>query len=247
MMASGAYLARFATHLAGRGAEVFVLDFRGHGLSKPPAAGPGSRDDWCFDDYVERDLPAAIAHVTRVTGITPGELVYVGHSLGGLAGSAAFATGAAPAPRRLILVAVNVWTHVASQPLRWIAMRAFTGVAQALGRVPARTLGIGTEDEPHSYVAQFERWTRGAWTARDGRDYASFLPSLTISVTALCGTGDWMCRPADARAFVARFGGPVTLRLVGRRHGDPIDPDHFQLLTHPGTVLTTSHVYLNPQ
>jgi hypothetical protein len=42
-----------------------------------------------------------------------------------------------------------------------------------------------------------------------------------------------MCRPADAEAIARRIRTCEPLRVVGRRHGDPLDPDHFQLFTRP--------------
>jgi oxygen-independent coproporphyrinogen-3 oxidase len=228
MMASGAYLGRFAEHASGRGFDTFVLDFRGHGASKPPHAGPS---DWSFDDYVRHDLPAAIAAVTAETSITPRELTYIGHSLGGLAGVATFATGKSPAPGRLVLVAVNTWTRDAMQPLRRAAASLFGASARVAGRVPAKTLGVGTEDEPAGYARQFLAWTRGAWTDRSGNDYGSFIPRLQMPILSVCGLGDWLCRPADARRFIAPAGGPLRLRLVGRAAGDAFDPDHFALMT----------------
>jgi predicted alpha/beta hydrolase len=228
MMASGAYLVRFAACLAAQGHETFVLDFRGHGASKPPRAGA---DDWCFDDYVERDVPAAIAEVARVTGITTEQIGYVGHSLGGLAGTAAFATGAAPAPRRLVLVAVNVWTQLRGHTDRRVVAAAFSGLTRVVGRVPARAFRVGTEDEPRSYVAQFRQWTRGRWCGRDGRDYEALSARVTTPTLVVVGDGDWMCRPVDARQFAGRLGTAARIRAVGRLRGDAFDPDHFRLLT----------------
>jgi hypothetical protein len=38
-----------------------------------------------------------------------------------------------------------------------------------------------------------------------------------------------MCRPEDAARIADRVHAP--LRVIGRAHGDPIDPDHFALFT----------------
>jgi len=65
-------------HLARAGFDVFNVDLRGHGrsrhLSDERARG--------VDDYVTRDLPAAIGEVRRLSGGRP--VYLVGHSLGGL-------------------------------------------------------------------------------------------------------------------------------------------------------------------
>ncbi len=226
MMARGAYLARFAEELARHGVESYVLDFRGHGKSVPPRArrGPG----WCFDDLVRRDLPAAVTAVSNATGVTPAELAYVGHSLGGLAGLAAFGSGEVPAPRRLVLVAVNVWTR--PRGVRLLASVAFVTSARIAGHVPARRLRFGSDDEPRGYVDQFTSWLWRGFSTRDGSDYRALLPRVTSPTLALVGEGDWMCRPADTRAFLAQVPSLRT-RCIGRVHGDALDPNHFQLLT----------------
>jgi predicted alpha/beta hydrolase len=223
MMARGSYLARYASWLAEQGIEAWVLDFRGHGASVPPRAdrGPG----WSFDDLVREDIPAAIELVARQAGIAPAELAYVGHSLGGLAGLASFATGEAPAPRRLVLVAVNVWTR--PRGLRYLAGTAFVTAARLTGRVPARTLRIGSDDEPRAYAEQFRQWLTRGFTARDGTDYRAALTRVQTPTLALVCDGDWMCRVEDSRELLARLRAPLHLRRVGRARGDALDPDHF--------------------
>jgi len=211
--------------------DTFVLDFRGHGRSVPPRAGRGPGGDWCFDEYVRQDVPAAVSAVAEAAGVAPGAICYIGHSLGGLAGLAAFATGAAPAPRRLVLAAVNVWTHVTGR--RRAAALAFTTVTRALGWAPVRGVRAGSDDEPAGYVAQFGRWTRGKWCARDGRDYGAALAALRVPTLALVGDGDWLCRPADTREFLSQLPIPPRIDCLGRLRGHPFDPDHFQLLTDP--------------
>jgi len=227
MMARGAYLARYASFLAQGGVEAWVLDFRGHGGSVPPRAGQGP--GWCFDDYVCRDLPAAVNSVAAAANVTPAELVYVGHSLGGLVGLAGFGTNEAPAPRRLVLVAVNVWTR--PRGARALAAAAFVAAGRLVGRVPARTLRIGSDDEPREYAEQFAIWARRGFRARDGRDYRAALTRVHAPVLALVGDGDWMCRPADTREFLADLPHTPIIRCVGRVRGDASDPDHFALLT----------------
>jgi polyhydroxyalkanoate synthase len=67
-------------YLSGRGYDCWTLDLRGTRSSESPA-GYG-RDTVTIEDYVLRDLPAAIDHIRKATG--HGKVHYVGHSLGGL-------------------------------------------------------------------------------------------------------------------------------------------------------------------
>ncbi|HOX44931.1 MAG TPA: alpha/beta fold hydrolase [Myxococcota bacterium] len=64
------------------GFDAFVVELRGRGRSQPP---PGVRANWCFDDFLERDLPVVMELVARETGQP---VHWVGHSMGGMLGLA---------------------------------------------------------------------------------------------------------------------------------------------------------------
>ena len=199
------------------GCEATVADFRGHGESVPPVAG---RDDWSFDDLVEKDLPALAAGADAI----------IGHSLGGLVALAGIATGVIPPPRRLVIVATNVWLGGGLR--RGAIMAAYRGVTALFGRAPIRALHLGHADEAKSYVAQLAGWQRsGRWTSLAGVDYMAALETITVPTLVVAGAGDWMCTPDDAAIIARRLRADV--RIVGTKHGDPIDPDHFQLFTRP--------------
>jgi predicted alpha/beta hydrolase len=233
MMANSGYLRRrFAPHLAARGIECFVLDWRGHGSSVPPA--PGDRFGWCFDDYVELDLPAAVAQVAGEAAVEPASIAYAGHSLGGLVGLAAAATGVF-SPARLALLATSLWLPGPRGSLaRRGVMTGAAALARLLGRAPIRRLRLGSDDEPAAYVADLARWARtGRFTGRTGIDYEEALSRVAVPALAVTGDGDRLCLPRDAERFRSRLPGAVPLRRVGRRQGDPADPDHFSLFTLP--------------
>ena len=67
-------------YLSEHGYDCWTLDLRGTRSSDYPA-GYG-RDTVTFEDFVWRDIPAAIEHIQKATG--RGKIHYVGHSLGGL-------------------------------------------------------------------------------------------------------------------------------------------------------------------
>src|SRR5258705_8706805 len=111
MMTDGRYFGArrdtgFAATLAGQGIDVLVSDFRGHGRSRPPTAGP---DDWSFDDLVELDLPAILARVSHVTECPPSELAICGHSLGSLVALAALRTNRIVPPRPVLPPPTPPW------------------------------------------------------------------------------------------------------------------------------------------
>jgi pimeloyl-ACP methyl ester carboxylesterase len=72
-------LARF---LQQEGYDVWVLELRGRGNSSRPRLFNQYRKMWTFDDYVRKDVPAAIEQVKEQTG-SP-KVHWVGHSMGGL-------------------------------------------------------------------------------------------------------------------------------------------------------------------
>ena len=226
----------FAAHLARRGVDVFILDFRGHGASQPPTAGRKTRDvphDWSFDDLVELDLPAAIAATADTAGVAPGDVAILGHSLGGLVSLAALGTGVVPPPSKLILAATSVWLAGATGDWRRRAlMTAAAQIAALAGRMPIRSLRIGTTDEAATYSAQLTGWVRtGRWLSRRGVDYLAGVPRIDVPSWAFVGAGDWMCRPRDADVLVRRLRGAPPLAVIGRRSGYALDPDHFTLFT----------------
>lgn len=237
MMASSRYLRAsdrgFAAHLAGAGIDTFLLDWRGHGRSRPP--DPRRGDQWSFDDYVQHDLPAAVAAVCEAAGVSPGMLVLAGHSLGGLVTLAALGTGAIPRPGKLGLWATSVWLP-GPRGSRWrrALMMLYALASRPLGYAPIRRLGLGSDDEPRRYVEQLAQWARsGRWLGRDGVDYLAGLGRIQVPVWAAVGTRDPLCRPADADALLRRLPGAPPLRCVGTRAGDRVDADHFALFTSP--------------
>jgi predicted alpha/beta hydrolase len=230
MMTDGRYFGArkdggFAQTLADAGLEVYVADFRGHGRSVPPHAGKG---DWSFDDLCELDLPALFA-ATKPHAI-------IGHSLGGLVAAAGIALGRIASPALLGLVTTSVWFGGSLK--RRAIMGAYRGATKLLGRAPIRAVGAGNADESKTYVLQLTDWFRHErWTSLRGLDYGDALARVTTPTFAVAGAGDWMCKPADARAIAERIPSCDPLRIVGKEYGDPIDPDHFELFTDP--ALTT--------
>jgi predicted alpha/beta hydrolase len=239
MMTDGRYFGArrddsFAAHLASAGYDVLVPDFRGHGRSVPPRAGAPD-GDWSFDDLVELDLPAIVTAAARAARCAPGDLVILGHSLGGLVATAALGTNRIPPPRLVLLPATCVWLLGERAPLRRrVMMTAYRGVTALLGRAPIRALRIGSADEAATYVRQLTGWARAArWTSLTGLDYLARLRAIAIPVLPYTGAGDWMCTRRDAQGFAAHIPTAAPLRVVGRAHGDALDPDHFQLFTRP--------------
>ncbi len=217
----------FTAALVGAGFRVVSFDFRGHGGSGPRAGDGG---DWSYDDLVRFDVPAIVDHARRAHG---GPVALVGHSLGAHTAAAALGLGLIELDA-LVLVAGNVWLPSLdpSAVRRWkkrATLASVVAVSRAVGRFPARRLGVGGDDEPLRYWLAFERWWRDdAWTSDDGRDdYQAALARVTAPALAITSDGDRInCAPACGRAFAARLPRVTHHGITG-----PDAPDHMGVLT----------------
>jgi predicted alpha/beta hydrolase len=217
--------------LAARGIACVWPDLRGHGASGPRA---GEGGDWGYDDLVEHDVAALAAFARARFPSLP--LAAVGHSLFAHVALAHVARHPESPIDGLALLACNVANpEWARRPLERWAKRALMELAALgiglVGRVPARRLGLGSDDEPAGYVRDFlTAARRGRWLARDGFDYYGALATMTRPVLAVIAAGDRLMAPeADARGLVA----PVPraeVRVVGRASGLPFDPGHMGLV-----------------
>jgi pimeloyl-ACP methyl ester carboxylesterase len=82
-----------ARRLASLGYDVFSLELRAHGASAPARLAGPFRWGFSFDDYLTRDVPAAIGAVRSLTGAP--RVHWIGHSMGGILLYAHLACGGA--------------------------------------------------------------------------------------------------------------------------------------------------------
>jgi predicted alpha/beta hydrolase len=203
------------SHLAAQGIACVWADLRGHGESGPR---PEQGGDWGYNDLVEQDVPALVGFArARFPGLP---LVCVGHSLFGHLSLAHLARHPDAAIDGLVLLACNVsnpsWAERPLARLQKVALIELMGlVTRAVGRLPARRIGYGSDDEARSYVRDFVRCARTLrWRARDGFDYWEALPRIERPLLALVGAGDRLMSPAaDARALATRVPG-AEFRIV---------------------------------
>jgi len=71
-----------ARYLRDGGFDVWIMELRGHGESRPAAAGERRWSGWSIDDYIQHDLVAAMREVKRLSGSAT--LHWYGHSMGGM-------------------------------------------------------------------------------------------------------------------------------------------------------------------
>ena len=135
------------------------------------------------------------------------------------------------------LLASNVWLRE-TEPSRWrwlgkrLSYSVLLAATRPLGYLPVVRLGLGSVDEPLPYLAQMGSWvTGGDWTDRQGRSYRTGLSRVKVPILSVAGSGDVLLAPPGCQLrFVAQTAGPITHWQLGRRFGDPLDPNHMQVV-----------------
>jgi predicted alpha/beta hydrolase len=217
---------------AAEGWRTIAFDFRGHGESSPSA-------DWGYDDLVRVDLPAVVECARARAHDLP--VVVVGHSLGGHVALASQAAGHLHADG-LLLIAANVWLRrLESSRARWGAKlligRAMQEISARVGRLPAKRLGVGSDDATARFVGDVLRVMReDAWVSEDGViDYLAALRHLAVPVHAIVSEGDTlMCHPDAGERFVSAI--RERLEITRIRRGD----DGSKAPSHMGIVTTSA-------
>lgn len=212
----------FARELARSGYDTWVLDPRGHGMS----AMPQPHEQWRFDDWARRDVPAALqAAFAARSGFV------VGHSAGGAAALVAVATS--PALRRRVRGMVIIGTPFPwLQPFSRIGAHTLRGVSRLLGRFPARALRLGPEDELAGVMIQWMDWNlAGFWRGDDGTDYGQAIAALDVPLLVIAAAADRWAPPPSCRALIDSVASADrTWLLLGTGTGFSHDFGHVDML-----------------
>ena len=204
-----------ATTLRDAGMRVLVPDLRGHGESGPGVHAGGS---WSYDDLVG-DVGDYLGMARELAPSLP--IALVGNSLFGHVALSYLGMHRDAEVAAVVGFAVNIWNRrwTASER-RWWVKRALTAasvpVVTSLGYMPARRLGLGSDDEPLGYWRSMWRWVPGdRWDGDDGTDYAALMPRVNAPVLVVVSDGDrLLSHPDDALLFTAALGDRrQTLRL----------------------------------
>jgi predicted alpha/beta hydrolase len=215
------------SQLVERGIAVLSFDLRGHGQSAPRAGEGGS---WHYDDLVEGDVPAVVAHARAQFPSLP--LACVGHSLFGHV-VLAHLTRHATRIDKLVLLAGN-YVHP-EWPLRGFADKGATillmcGITRALGYFPTRRMGLGSDDEAAPFVYDFLRnLSLRDWRSRDGFSYAAARSTVKTPILSIAGAGDRLLAPAGQVLSLIAPCPNARFHLAGRATGLAFDPGHMAL------------------
>jgi len=232
--------------LAAAGFDCFAVDLRGHGGSR---RGPAR--DWCFDDYLRQDLPAALEAVRRATGAP--RVLLLGHSQGALLSLLTAAQRPAEVAGVVALagpVRLRPGLHTGVFALRsWARFLAcmvapFTGylhlrAAQASINtrnverpVLQRFLCTAVENVSRGVAAQFRGWMRsGHFASQDGAvDYRGLLPGARAPALFVAGQSDGLSPPEAVQAGHDLWGGPRAWLLASAAEGFAADYGHGDLV-----------------
>jgi pimeloyl-ACP methyl ester carboxylesterase len=248
-----------ARHLAARGHDVWLVELRGRGLSMRPRLFSEVRYDWSFDEYAERDLPAAAQAVLRATGAP--RLHLVGFSTGALAAYAWLSD-----PHRELEVASLVslggptsfkrmsrsLSGRVVRNLRWLRHRWLMRVMAPVSGYwhpsplqiihnPENTDGAIQRRAMVNMIANFSRnelLQYSDWILNDvfrsidhRRDYRAELPRITTPTLLLAGTRDVLAPPDAVKATFDSIGATdKQFQICSRAQGMRVNYGHYDLL-----------------
>lgn len=248
-----------ARYLAARGYDAWLVELRGRGLSTRPRLFSGVRYDWSFDDYAERDLPAAAEMVVRATSARRVHLV--GFSTGALAAYAWLSD-----PHRSIEVASLVSIAGPAffkrlgrsisgrlvRNLRWLRHRWLVRVAAPLSGYwhaaplqliynPENTDGAIQRRAMVNLVANFSRnelLEYSDWILHDAfrsidqrRDYRAELARISTPALLLAGPRDVLASPDAVKdTFDALGSKDKRFFICSRAQGLRVNYGHFDLV-----------------
>jgi len=217
---SGRY-ERFARGMAPFGMATYALDLRGHGKSAGQRGHVDSWGQWVDD---------AAAFVAQVQGQTPGEVVPLGHSFGGVVMLSAVRSGRLKAIRRFVLsspalrlkASVPAWKTGAASLISRIAPRLALDNevdASTVSRIPEVVSAYVSDPLVHRKISSrlYSEWLRAAEeNLRRAADIA--LPFLILA-----GTDDRLIDPTGSQELHARTPGKSELRMLDGRYHEPFN------------------------
>ena len=249
-----------ARALAADGFDVWLMDMRGRNESWPDG-GADETLQWCFDDFVFQDIPAAAKKVQEVTGADG--IGWLGTEMSGIALYAMAISNTVPGLRGGITMGSPAITSPDGEvpgvttpyPERGETRYEFSmvrhiGPALAAERsevidgsfrnqntdwlVVARYFAHGVPDEATAIIDQFKDWMDSqSMRSRDGSMvWSDWLGEITIPIMVAAGGNDRQRPPAGARATYEALGSKEKeWFLAGVETGFPIDVGHDDFLT----------------
>lgn len=231
-----------APFLASAGFDVFVADLRGRGLSSPHLSRKAAYGQ---TESITEEIPLFLQAIREYCPDLP--LHWIAHSWGGVL-MASHLARFPDAPRPLSLICFGSKRSISVQNWRkWIFIdllwnRLGRLLSFIFGYLPARLLGLGSDDETRRSHAQSVAWVRSleSWVdPADGFDYRQAIKTLpTLRVLFLAAPLDYyLGHPRDVQRFMGECNFPLSgFHMLSRKNGHQVDYDHVNMLTHPAAI-----------
>src|SRR5207302_386525 len=210
----------FVKHLLAYGADIHIVELRGHGLSNQQlqidrGLHPGDLDwDWDIDSYFLYDVPAAVA-AASVAGRTRHNAAAMLRKVRFLARAANLlaAPGREFKPIHFNHVPVDAFLRALARAATESNLRRYELISRYIGSLlnPSRVtaedfrwlLSQGGEKEPRRVVEQFARWIRHDEMKcyRTGYDYKAHFRDIAIPMAIFFGDLDKIASARSTRGI----------------------------------------------
>ncbi len=213
--------------LRDRGFDVWIVELRGHGRSPKTLR----YRTWTAEDMMRFDLPAVQALVREESGQ---RAHWVGHSWGGMAIVGSLAGGWLDEAEARCAAVLGANITAGDEWLRrWWPRAGAWLLMTALGRVPARLLRMGPEDEPRGYLLDFYGWKGPApnWVTREGASYWAGVCRIQLPLLAFAAADDHNDPEPGCRALFDAVGSEdKEYVLLGEAQGFSRDYEHIEMI-----------------
>jgi pimeloyl-ACP methyl ester carboxylesterase len=245
-----------ARALAAAGHDTWLLELRGRGLSSQPRLFGKHRWDWSFDEYVERDVPAAVGALLQATGRD--RFHWVGFSLGAAVGYGVLEDPDVGAKVRSAVLLGGPATyrvqnkylfHWPLRNLRWLRHAFLMRLLAPLAGYWRPVLLHDPENISGAVIRRFlvnasanfsenEMLQLGDWIANDQfrsidhrRDYRKDLSKITAPVLLIAGNKDRLAPPPSVKdAYDAISSVDKKFVIASRGHSFQSNYGHLDLV-----------------
>jgi len=215
-----------ASHLAARGWQCWLFDWRGHGESSMPAL------PYDFETIAAQDVVAMLRVVEEECGSR--HPFWLGHSGGALIASIWLARQKANSRRLAGLIMLAAQASSQQRPWRLQQkIRLMSWLLPLKKTFSPSWMPMATDTESSQLLRQWCRWNlQGRMRSADGFDYMVALRQQTLPVLALAGGADHFISPATGcLQLLSSFGSPDrTFLHCDRAHDFLEDYGHDRLL-----------------